>query len=254
MATTTPSLTCPQCGYVNEAERVYCHNCGAKLDRSLLPKEDDSKAKDSIEKTRRRVKKMTNPGGSVVVREAKTAAKAIAGAAVLALIVQLAREPDGVPRANTEPASRILSSEIDQAFESGQMRQLVFSEADVNAHLRSTVRAKTGGSTIPGVSFERAFVALEPGICRIGIQQSLWGFPLYSGIAYQLEVKNGVFTATQHGGNFGRVPIHPKLMQVGDFAFQKLWTALKREHEQLQKLQAIVIEKGRIMLVTKATR
>ena len=34
------TLTCAECGFVNEAERVYCHNCGKKLDRSLIPKED----------------------------------------------------------------------------------------------------------------------------------------------------------------------------------------------------------------------
>ncbi len=254
MATTTPSLTCPQCGYVNEAERVYCHNCGAKLDRSLLPKEDDTKAKDSIEKTRKRVKRMTNPGGSVIVREAKTAVSTLLSAAVVALIIQLVRQPEGVPPANGEPAARILSSEISDALDSGQRRQLIFTESDVNAHLRSAVRGKAGGGAIPGVSFERAFVQLEPGICRIGIQQALWGFPLFSGIAYKLEVKDGVFTPTQQGGNFGRVSIHPALMQYGDFAFQKLWTALKREHDQMEKLQAVVIEKGRIMLVTNPTR
>ncbi len=254
MATTTPSLTCPQCGYVNEAERVYCHNCGAKLDRSLLPVEDDSKAKESIEKTRKRVKKMTNPGESVVVREAKALANTLLWAAIVALLLLLVRPPDDVPPKDAEPGARILSSEIQTALESGQAQRLIFTEDEVNAHLRSAVHAKAGGGSLPGVSFERAYARLKPGICHIGIEQSIWGFSLYSGIDYKLAVKGGVFTATQTGGNFGRVAIHPALMGLADFAFKKLWVALKREHEQMQKLQAVAIDTGRIMLVTKATK
>src|SRR5438105_13149635 len=33
---TTIQLTCPECRRDNEAERIYCHDCGARLDRSAL--------------------------------------------------------------------------------------------------------------------------------------------------------------------------------------------------------------------------
>jgi hypothetical protein len=37
-------LACTECQHQNEVQRIYCHNCGAKLDRSALletrPKED----------------------------------------------------------------------------------------------------------------------------------------------------------------------------------------------------------------------
>ncbi len=56
-----PILKCPQCEYANEPERVYCHNCGAKLDRSLLPQVKEAKEKQDQERARRRVKKLTNP-------------------------------------------------------------------------------------------------------------------------------------------------------------------------------------------------
>src|SRR5207244_11163987 len=35
-ATTTITLTCPECRHENEIERIYCHSCGARLDRSAL--------------------------------------------------------------------------------------------------------------------------------------------------------------------------------------------------------------------------
>ena len=41
-------LVCPECQRQNEPERIYCHDCGARLDRSALakvaPKVEDPKA------------------------------------------------------------------------------------------------------------------------------------------------------------------------------------------------------------------
>jgi hypothetical protein len=252
MTTSAPTLTCPQCGFVNEAERVYCHNCGSKLDRSLLPREDDTKARESIEKTRKRVKRMTNPAKQgMVKRELITGVKVLLWSMVAATVVLVIQEPDGVPDSKAEGGMRILSSEMSEALESNQVRQLVFSDLDINSHLKNAIKPKAGSSSIPGVSFQRAFVQLEPGVCRICMQQSLWGFPFYSGMAYKLEVQGGTLVPTQVGGNFGRLSISPVVMQFADFAFKKLWVALKRDHDNVNRMQSVTVEKGRIILVTK---
>ena len=57
MATTT--LVCKQCNFENEPERVYCHNCGAKLDRSLLPPEATKREDPVI--VQERVRKLVRP-------------------------------------------------------------------------------------------------------------------------------------------------------------------------------------------------
>jgi hypothetical protein len=41
------------------------------------------------------------------------------------------------------------------------------------------------------------------------------------------------------------------LLKHADFMFEKLWAALKREHEQMQRMQSITVGKGVIVLVTK---
>ena len=249
MAAPSASLTCPQCAYVNEAERVYCHNCGAKLDRSVLPHDDEATTKESIARTRKRVKKMTNPGSSSVARELKTAVGTLFWAAVVAAVFLIARKPDGVPEAGNDLAQRIISNEIMDAVESPRPFTLQFSEADVNSHLKA-VKSKTSGG-LPGVEFQRAFIKFDPGVCRIGMQQNVWGWPVYSGVAYRLDVQDGKFIATNVGGNFGRLSVHPLLMQYADAAFRKLWGALKRERQQMDKMQRVVVDKGRITLVTK---
>ena len=58
MPTMEVKLTCGQCGYANEPERVYCHNCGSKLDRSVLPKEEAKRKEESPETARRIVARL----------------------------------------------------------------------------------------------------------------------------------------------------------------------------------------------------
>ena len=253
MATTPsgPTLTCSACSFVNEAERVYCHNCGAKLDRSLLPKHEEG-SKESLEKTRKRVQKITNPGGFSIVKELKAGANVLIWSALVAAIIQIVREPENVPSAKLpeDLVPRMVSGEIMEALESPRAVAVKFSEAEVNYSLRSSLKTKAKGM-IPGVDFERAYVLFEPGNVLVGLQQSVGGFPLYSGVRYSIGIKDGKFYSICQGGNFGRLAVHPELMKYAAIAFSPLWTALKREHSDVEKMQQVLPEKGQITLVTK---
>ena len=56
MTTSMTKLVCPECRHENEPERVYCHSCGAKLDRSAV-----TVRKEPVKDTRQRVRKMFDP-------------------------------------------------------------------------------------------------------------------------------------------------------------------------------------------------
>src|SRR3954447_3928766 len=90
------TLQCKECQYENEPERVYCHNCGAKLDRSVLPKEEQIR-RESPEKARKRIKRMTNPGDSVFKRELEAFVKTVIFALLAAILVQMVRAPENIP-------------------------------------------------------------------------------------------------------------------------------------------------------------
>ena len=245
-----PTLTCSQCSFANEAERVYCHNCGAKLDRSLLPKAEEAD-KESIDKTRKRVQKMTNPGGVKVMAELKTLANVVAWGAMVALIVGILRAPDGLPPAKSEDLTlRMIGPELAEAIESPQPRTLIITEAEANSFLRSALKTK-GAAWIPGAKFERAFVKFERENVCAGLEQSLFGFALHSGVRCHIGMKDGKFFAESMGGNLGRIAIHPALMKYATAVFQPLWKALKREHDQVQGMQNVVVDKEKIGLVTK---
>jgi hypothetical protein len=246
----TLTLTCKQCRYVNEPERVYCHNCGSKLDRSVLPKEEEVR-RESPEKAQRRIKKMTNPGANPVLREGKSFVKTIALAIVAAGLIQMVREPADTPPEKGELTTRFVSSELMDLVNFPQPRAIAFSGADLNAALKQM--AKPGKDAVVA-KFDRAYVNLYPGQARLSMQQSFWGFPLHAGIGFQPEFKNGEFKPTIVSGNIGRLPVHPELMSYVSYAFppfRKLQKGAKRDLEYLQKMQLIRVEKDRIILQSR---
>ncbi len=246
------TLPCKQCGYVNEPERVYCHNCGSKLDRSVLPKEDQVN-RESPEKARRRIQKMTNPGKDYVKREVKAFFSTMFWAVVVAALIQIARVPDGVPVVKQGVLlNHLIGSELIEALEAPNPRKLVYTESDINLYLGSSLKNAKDDSFINSIiEFKRAYVSLTPGVCQIGMEKSLWGYPIYFGASYKLEVNNGNFTATSVGGNIGRLAVHPMLMKYSDMIFGGLWTALHREEQEMHKMREVTVEKGQITLVTQ---
>ncbi len=247
---TAANLPCGQCGYENEAERVYCHNCGAKLDRSLLPKEEENSQKtETPAQARKRIAKMTNPKAGGGLREVKTALNVLIYSALLAALFLITQKPEGVPEVSRELAARSVGMDMMEAFNAPQSVRLDFSEPEINAHLKQLLKPKAGA--VPGMEFKRAYVNLLPGVVHIGSEQMFVGLPMYSGVLYRLEVKDGKFTPTILGGNFGRLAVHPMAMQYLDFFFKKLWEALQRERKQMDKMQMVIVQKGTMTLVTK---
>ena len=243
-------LTCPACSFSNEPERVYCHNCGAKLDRSLLPAVEQDKNQESAESARRRIKKMTNPAGYSFGQFLKSLLTVLFWAVVVSAGFLISQKPDGVPEDKNELPTRLVQSELVEATLSPVPRTISFTEAEVNATLKQTLkRAAAGGGA--GIDFQRAYAQLRPGIIHIGLEQALMGYPIFSGVDYRLTVVGGKFTPVLVGGNLGRLPVPLVAMQYADFAFQKLWPALKREREQVEKMQSVQVTQGNIVLVTK---
>jgi hypothetical protein len=243
-------LTCGSCGFSNEPERVYCHNCGAKLDRSLLPVVEADKSAESAEVARRRIRKLTNPAGYGVGQFLKSLLTVLLWAAFVASLILISRTPEGVPEERNELSSRLIQSELREATDSPTPRTIAFSEADVNSALRQSVK-HAGSGVVPGIEFQRAYARLMPGVIHIGAQQSVWGYPIHSGVDYQLKVVQEKFTPVLLGGNFGRLPVRGEIMQYLDFAFQKLWPALRREREQMDRMQSVTVAEGQIVFATK---
>ena len=110
------NLPCPQCSFVNEAERVYCHNCGSKLDRSLLPTHDEH-GEDSPERARKRISKLTNPKAGFLFQEVKTFLKVELSAIIVAALILIAQKPAAVPELKKESIQRLINSDMMEAMQ-----------------------------------------------------------------------------------------------------------------------------------------
>lgn len=243
-----PTLPCKECDFVNEPERVYCHNCGAKLDRSLLPKEDQLR-REPPERARKRIMRMTNPGGGAIKAALWNLAKTLVFSSLAAVCILMLQEPDGVPSSKPELSSRLVASELTQLMASPQARALAFTQAEVNSFLASGKVKKEG--SVPGVLYKRAFANFESGTCRISIERTVWGFSVFAGTLYRAEATGGVYYATNLGGNLGRLPLHPLLMKYVDpILFGDLAEGLKPEYAAVRKAFYLRLEKAKVTIAT----
>ena len=252
MAEKTKTINCKQCGYVNEGERVYCHNCGTKLDRTLLPSDD--KSEETLEKKQKRIRKAVMPSRGFFAGFGKMLVTTLLWAVLLAALIQIARKPDGVPekvKGEDLLDGRQIAIELEDAMQAPAPQRLTFTQKDINTYLQSSIKSKATGLIGDEVKFIRAFVNLDDSVIRITTEQTLFDYPVYGTACYKLEIKDKKVVATSVGGNFGRLPVHPKIMMYIDTIFQKLWDALTREKKLVDQFQTIDVHKDRIDLVSK---
>src|SRR6185369_9647235 len=100
MKTATPiQLVCPECRRDNEPERIYCHDCGARLDRTALAKA--APKGEDVKETQRRLKSMLDPGRVKMRLMFFKVSKIILGAFATAALVQMLLPPDVPPPAKS---------------------------------------------------------------------------------------------------------------------------------------------------------
>lgn len=243
------SIVCKDCSHVNEAQRVYCHNCGVKLDRSAVAQELQ-KQNESAEQRQKRVKKIMNPSGGLLGKNwGGTFIRTIFWAAVAGLAINIALPPENVP---PMPKEQLLDAPplgiyLQDVSESKTPRVIAFKEDEINLYLLNTIRPKKGkkGESEGVVRFQRAFVELDPGTARIISQSAILNHPLYLGVTFAAEGKAGTLSAKPVAVHFGRVTIpefiSQHLAKPVEFLFASLWGALREEQRSLNALGALEI-------------
>src|SRR5436305_14599718 len=88
-AATTTKLLCPECQRENESERIYCHECGTRLDRAAVRIK-----KEPIQDTHKRVKRMFDPQRAKIRALGMSLGRVIVGAGVAALLLDMVLPPD----------------------------------------------------------------------------------------------------------------------------------------------------------------
>ena len=198
------TLVCPECRRENEAERIYCHDCGARLDRTALakvaPKTEDAK------ETQKRLRTMLDPQRAKIRHLFFKTSKMILGALATAAVIQMVLPPDVPPRTKTGDFPPQITLDMENAVLNHSATPLQYTEAQVNAYLGSALKSKqTALSKL--LKFERAIVKFDENICAITAERSLFGFSLFTTTSSKVSLQNGTLTAANNGGRIGRLPV-----------------------------------------------
>jgi hypothetical protein len=245
---TMTKLICPDCRHENEPERIYCHNCGARLDRTGLAREKGGEGVPE-EKTRQHLKKMFRPNRGRGRQLAFQLAKVLLGALAVAAIIVMLLPPNLPPAPKSYSFAPLINMDMVSALSSHQPPSLSYSEEQVNSYLAATVRRKDSPAQQGLFLLRRVFVQLQEGQCQVHVERRIWNLPVYSGSAYRVAIANGKITTNNLGGYIGRMPIHPALMKYADVLLGKAWECLARERNSIARLAGIEFHPQSVTLI-----
>jgi len=235
---------------VNEGERVYCHGCGAKLDRELIVAQQPVVP---LEQKQREVRKIMTPKNPLFPGFWKNLLKTLALAAVAGALLDAALPPEGVPASPKKGADPANPPQIDLVLENltsatdGQRK--AFSEEDLNAYLQKEHFRKVPAWLTQILPLQRAFVTLGEGGGRLSVEATLFHYPLYASLSGQVQLTApGKLTAVCTGGTIGRLPVSPLLARYAAGAVPVLLDSVKREQQLLAQLGSVEITQGRLIL------
>jgi len=241
-------LICPDCQHENEPERIYCHSCGARLDRTGLIKEKVDEAV-AEERTRQHLKTMFRPNrgrGKVI---ATKLGKTLLGALCLAAVIAMLLPSDLPPAPKDYIFAPLIGMDMMSAVSSRQAATLVYNEEQANSYLATIVRRKDSPAQQGYFPLRRIFVQFQEGQCWVHVERRISQFSIFCGSAYRVVINNGKITATNTGGYIGRMPIHPVLMKYADFLLGKAWECLARERKSVARMTGIEFHPQSVTLI-----
>jgi hypothetical protein len=239
-------LICAECSHENEPERIYCHNCGARLDRSAaMPKKS---AQEGLKETQRRVRSMFDPTRAKIRFWFFRTAKVILGACATAILIQMVSAPDVPPPVKPLLLPSQINFELENATNYHRPAQLQYTEEQVNAYLSYALKSKQSSLNKPLLDFRRAVVGFGEGNLTVTAEREFFGFSLYSSSSYKVALQEGKLVTSHNGGAIGRIPIHPAAMGLIDVIFADLWSALDRERKLVSKMGAVEFHPKNVVL------
>src|SRR5436853_2852094 len=128
-------IFCSECQRENEAERVYCHECGARLDRSTVVAK-----KEPPTDVRKRVRKMFDPQWARIRAFFFKTSRVVLAAGAAGLVAAMALPPELPAQSKTEVLASQVRLDMEAALEKHQPAQMDFSEEQVNAYLSSALK------------------------------------------------------------------------------------------------------------------
>jgi hypothetical protein len=178
-------------------------------------------------------------------------------AAILAFLIQMAREPDGVPPA--QPANEVQAGQLLHSVQvlsgSNYARTFDISEAQANNYLKaSIVPDPTGGSSILRADFSRAFLVIKSGEMKFFVEQRLYGWPIYMHLDTVPENSGEKSSLRVTGGGIGRMPLNPRLIPLLEAIMRPVISSTSEAATILETADEIVFIPAMAKLIWKARK
>jgi hypothetical protein len=224
-------LLCPECRRENEPERIYCHDCGTRLDHSALGKRKAASTETPADVHKRVTGMFNGRRGRARALVVKGAKLLLAAGFAAAVVLMLLPPPAVPPMVKSEALPPQISLDLEGMTQYHRPPQLHYSEAEVNAYLAYVLGKKKEMLDHLLLDFERAVVAFHPEKCELTVGRSIFGYSIYTSGAFSAQVQGGKVSATAYSGAIGRLPLHPALMRYPTFLFGDVARALERERK-----------------------
>jgi hypothetical protein len=245
-ASTAVQLVCPDCRRENEVERIFCHDCGARLDRSAVAKKIP--VAESPQQVHKRLETMFSQRRAMFRHSALKVVRLLVAAFVAAALTVMFISPELPPAKDPSvlPAQIGLDLEILTQYRKPPL--LRYPENEVNAYLANALKSKRQRLTHSVLEFQRALLGFDEGSCRLTMQRAIFGWPICVTGDFGLTLEGGAVRAVSKGGAIGRLSIHPALMQRATFLFSDFVAAVDREHKLLKRVGSIQLHPHEVVL------
>ena len=210
------SIKCSQCGHENDPTRVFCQECGARLERGAGDEPTISAPTKVPAESRFRGRAAATGLAATIFGFVRGLVSTAILAAILAALIQMARQPEDVPpaqAANEVQAGQLLHT-VQVLSGSNYARTIDISQAQANNYLAASIVPDPATSnSIFRADFSRAFVVIRSGELKFFVEQRLFGWPIYMYLITAPEAA-GKASLRVTGGGIGRMPISPRLMPL----------------------------------------
>jgi hypothetical protein len=238
-------IQCPKCSFDNELGRIFCHQCGAKLEL------DKIKAPTEGAKLRRRV-----AGGAR--KTIQTVIELIVALAVIAAVVSVWLVPE-VPELKPTNADLVGSDvkkvKLERLVVSDTPGSLEITEGELNTYVNSLGFDKPKGAWLELVPVTLRIEFHDGGVRVIYLGELHLGDYVHKQIYLSLtgtpSIRDGSFDFDTTGGWIGKLPLHPKLLQATGWPqsyFGRFFDKFEAEQAALDKLSSVTVTPGKVLL------
>lgn len=248
-------LKCSQCGHENDQTRVFCQNCGSRLER---PEGAQATiAGNSPVLGRSTAKKRRFAEGGLVwalVRILRGLLSTAVLAALLAAVIVMGRTPEGIPAAGTaNPTQATQLYQSLKAFsETVYPRAIDVTQAQANNYLAARLQAPAGsGGFRP--TFQRAFVVMGQGEMKFYVEQEFLGLPVFMALTV-VGTGDSAEKVKVTGASVGRLNLPEQLAPFMQKNLQSVIDSVPDASEVLSKTSAISFSPGAAKLSWQGSR